>query len=169
MKPLKELLETHTLREGDHFHWQYDDSVEKCEFTYWCKSCMCVWDGEQFKDLFWSMGQGSNSYTLDENTVLLSFMGNINDYRECYEDDFKYYDDSDILNRSHPNHSGNWGKCFYIKKDAERSREKMKQHVQAKIEAAEYKIRSAQQEHMRALHELDNLNNPDYDVNQMWI
>ena len=81
MKTLKELLETHQLKVGDHFRWQYDETKEGG--SYWCKSQMCIWDGKNFKDLFWSMGTDSESYTLPEDCVLLSFMGNINDYEEC--------------------------------------------------------------------------------------
>jgi hypothetical protein len=55
MKTLKELLETHQLKVGDHFRWQYDEAREGA--SYWCKSQMCIWDGKNFKDLFWSMGQ----------------------------------------------------------------------------------------------------------------
>ena len=73
MKTLKELLETHKLRAGDHFRWQYDNTINTAGDRYWCKSQMCVWNGEKFKDLFWSMGTGSESYTLPEDGVMLLY------------------------------------------------------------------------------------------------
>lgn len=95
MKTLKELLETHVLREGDHFCWKYMTTDEDQSLQYGCKSYMCIWNGKEFKDLFWSMGNSSESYTLPVDRVLLSFMGNINDYTKCQEHDLKYYDDTD--------------------------------------------------------------------------
>ena len=167
MKTLKELLETHQLKVGDHFRWQYDETREGA--SYWCKSQMCVWDGRSFKDLFWSMGTGSESYTLPEDCVLLSFMGNINDYEECNEYQLKYYDDIDILNRCHSNHSKGWGGCFFIKKGAQRSREKIKQGLLYKLEESEYNIRSAMNDKLRTEKELDNLSNPDYDFDKIYF
>lgn len=169
MKTLKELLETHELKVGDHFHWEYNDSVVVEQYSYWCKSQMCVWDGHFFKDLFWSMGTGSESYTVPAGAVMFSFMGNINDYEEWPEKELKYYDDVDILNRSHPNHSKNWGNCFFIKKGAKRSREKIKEHLMYKLEEADYKIKSATWDKLKAQEDLDNLNNPDYDLNKIYI
>lgn len=54
MKTLKELLETHQLKVGDHFRWQYDETRD--DASYWCKSQINTWDGKNFKDLFWSIG-----------------------------------------------------------------------------------------------------------------
>ena len=169
MKTLKELLKTHELKNGDHFRWQYDNTVDVAEYSYWCKSQMCVWNGEKFKDWFWSMGYCSESYTLPEGCVLLSFMGNINDYEECNEYQLKYYDDSDILNRNHSNHSKGWGNCFFIKKGAKRSREKIKQCLLYKLEEAEYKISSAMNDKKIAEKGLANLNDPDYDLDNVYI
>lgn len=169
MKSLKVLLETHVLREGDHFRWQYMTADEDRSLQYWCKSCMCIWNGKEFKDLFWSMGNSSESYTLPIDRVLLSFMGNINDYTKCQEHDLKYYDDADILNRQHSNNSANWGNCFFIKKGAQRSREKMKQGILLKLEEAEYEIRSATNKKNQALKELDDLNDPDYNIDNIYI
>lgn len=169
MKTLKELLETHELRVGDHFHWQYDETVNVEQYSYWCKSQMCVWDGYSFRDLFWDMGNGSQSYVLKPENVLLSFMGNINDYEECTEYQLKYYDESDILNRTHSNHSKGWGNCFFIKKGAQRSREKIKQGLLYKLEEAEYNIRSAMNDKLQTEKELDNLNNPDYDLDKIYF
>ena len=169
MKTLKELLKTHELKNGDHFRWQYDNNVDVAEYSYWCKSQMCVWNGEKFKDLFWSMGTGSESYTLPEDGVLLLFMGNINDYEECTEYQLKYYDSSDILNRCHSNHSKGWGNCFFIKKGAKRSREKIKQCLLDKLEEADYNIQSATRDKLKVQEDLDNLNNPDYDLDKIYI
>lgn len=169
MKPLKELLETHELQIGDHFRWEFNDIVNIGEYSYWCKSKMCIWDGKKFKDLFWSMGTGSESYTLSVEDVLLSFMGNINDYEECNEYQLKYYDDGDILNRNHSNHSKGWGNCFFIKKGAKRSREKIKQGLLYKLEEVEYKISSAISDKQMVEKELVNLNNPDYDLGNIYI
>lgn len=169
MKTLKELLETHELRVGDHFRWQYDNTVNTVRDSYWCKSQMCVWDGRCFKDLFWSMGTGSESHNVPVAVALFSFMGNINDYEECNEYQLKYYDDTDILNRYHSNHSKGWGGCFFIKKGAQRSREKIKQGLLYKLEEAEYNIRSAMNDKLRTEKELDNLNKPDYDLDNIYF
>ena len=167
MKTLKELLETHQLKVGDHFRWQYDEAREGA--SYWCKSQMCVWDGRSFKDLFWSMGTGAQSYELPVDFLLLSFMGNINDYEECNEYQLKYYDDIDILNRCHSNHSKGWGGCFFIKKGAKRSREKIKQYLLDKLEEADYNIQSATRDKLKVQEDLDNLNNLDYDLYKIYI
>lgn len=127
MKSLNELIETDKLRVGDHFRWQYDDNADINQYSYWCKSQVCIWDGKCFKDLFWSMGAGSESHNVQPLGTLFSFIGNIEDYEECNENELKYYDESDILNRLHSNHSKGWGNCFFIKKGAKRSREKIKQ------------------------------------------
>lgn len=169
MKTLEDLLKTHELKVGDHFHWEYNDSVVVEQYSYWCKSQICVWDGHFFRDLFWDMGNGSQSYVLQPENVLLSFMGNLNDYEECNEYQVKYYDDSDILNRSHSNHSKNWGNCFFIKKGAKRSRKKIEEHLMYKLEEADYKIKSATWDKLKALEDLDNLNNPDYDLDKIYI
>lgn len=169
MKTLDDLLKTHELKVGDHFHWEYNNSVVVEQYSYWCKSQMCVWDGHFFKDLFWDMGKGSQSYVLKPENVLLSFMGNLNDYEECNEYQLKYYDDSDILNRSHSNHSKNWGNCLFIKKGAKRSRKKIKEYLTYKLEEADYKIKSATWDKLKAQEDLDNLNNPDYDLDKIYI
>lgn len=169
MKSLKELLETYELEIGDHFLWQYDETVNVGQYSYWCKSRMCIWDGKYFKDLFWSMGEGSESYSLPEEGVMLQFIGNINEYEECNEHEMKYYEDSDILNRCHSNHSKGWGNCFFIKKGAKRSREKIKQYLLYKREDAEYRIRSATRDKMEAEKDLDNLNDPDFNIDNIYI
>lgn len=169
MQQLKELLKTHSLQEGDHFRWQYNETVNVNQYSYWCKSQMCIWDGKNFKDLFWSMGTGSDSYTLPSEDILLSFIGNIKDYDECNEHQLKYYDENDILNRNHSNHSKGWGGCFFIKKGAKRSREKIKQVLLYKLEEAEYKINSALRDKQQTEKELDNLNNPDYDLDKIYF
>ena len=79
------------------------------------------------------------------------------------------YDDSDILNRIHSNHSSGWGGCFFIKKGAQRSREKIKQGLLYKLEEAEYNIRSAMNDKLRTEKELDNLSNPDYDLDKIYF
>lgn len=168
MQQLKDLIETHKLQIGDHFKWMYN-ALPSGQEPYWCKSQMCVWDGVHFKDLFWSMGESTTSFILPVDNILLCFIGNIYDYNECREYEMKYYDESDILNRGHSNHNSAWGSCFFIKKGAVRSRDKIKTNLLHKLEEAEYKIKSAMYDKTKIQEYLDNIDDPNYNLNDIYI
>ena len=124
---------------------------------------------DNLMDLFWSMGQSSQSKRLDTNKVNLVYLGNLDDYQEVRTtDEFRYYNKEDTLNILHANHSGNWGKCFFIKKDAVKSKDKIKQELVKRLEDLEYQAQSIQRDIARANEKLAKLEDCE-DLNNFWF
>ena len=120
-------------------------------------------------DLFWSMGESSQSKRLDINKVNLVYLGNLDDYQEVRTtDEFKYYNKEDTLNISHPNHSGNWGRCFFIKKDAVKSKDKIKQELVIRLGDLEYQAQSIQRDIARTNEKLTELDLCE-DLTKFWF
>jgi hypothetical protein len=146
MKTTLENGTEHTLKEGDYFKWYYKTTKGMLE-PYWCKSRMCKYNSRgEMKDLFWSMGDSYDHGCLALDEVSLTFLGNINDYYETTEHDMKYYDDRDLLDISHSNHSKNWGGVFFVRRDAVYSKVKIKEMLDKEMEEAQYKKISAQRD-----------------------
>ena len=108
------------MKENDIYKWSWkDEQLPSKNYTdaYWCCARLAkVIDGN-LMDLFWSMGESSQSKRLDMNKIEIEFLGNLDDYNAVRDSsDFKYYRTEDVLDISHPNHPGSWGRCFFIKK-----------------------------------------------------
>jgi hypothetical protein len=156
-------------KDGDIFNWSWTDSKiknmdlqQRAGTTYWCKSRFAIFnkDKEVFKDTYWS-GQDDFKFYLEDinKDIELEFIANINELRPCEITEFNYYDNSDCINISHPNmtRSGR-----YIKKDANRSLDKMKRVVEAHLEHYKNEARYAAQEVVRMEEDLKNLTLESY-------
>ena len=131
---------THTLREGDHFHWTY--KVGKGH-DYWAKSCIasCFTYGDRLvlSDTFWS----SNNEILLADKCDFEFIGNVNDFDPMSSRNiFVYYDDKDCMDLSHSNRSG----LFYLRKGAKRSKVKIAERIKYRLEDENYKLDNIQKE-----------------------
>ena len=160
------------MKENDIYKWSWKDEhlpSKNYGDAYWCCARLAkVIDGN-LMDLFWSMGQSSQSKRLDINKVDLMYLGNLDDYQEVRTtDEFKYYNKEDTLNISHANHSGNWGKCFFIKKGAVKSKDKIKQELVKRLEDLEYQAQSIQRDIARAKEKLAKLEDCE-GLNNFWF
>lgn len=118
-----------TIKDGDIFRWRYKD--EKPEHRrewgrYHCKSQIAVAKNGILIDTYWDGSPPSNSgvwtYEMAERDLALKLIGNFADLEQRPEYHAAYYDDADIVNLNHPNSSRD---NFYIRKGAQRSRDKM--------------------------------------------
>lgn len=136
-----------TIKHGDIFRWRYKD--EKLEHLgpwrrYHCKSQIAVAKGGLLIDTYWG-GSASDSthwtYAEAERQLNLTLLGNFADLDKRPEYHAAYYDAADIVDINHPNSSrGN----FYVRKGAQRSRDKMRAVLAERIADAERDIASAQ-------------------------
>ena len=149
------------IKDGDIFRWRYKD--EKPEHLgpykrYHCKSQIAIADGGHLRDTFWnSRGEGFLCpYDEAERTLELTHIGNLSELENRPEYEAASYADADCLDLNHSNSSkGN----FYVRKGAERSREKMIATVTLRMADAERDIASAQsrlERHRATLFELKN-------------
>lgn len=135
------------LREGDVYRWSYrEPGDDRMWGRYHCKSMIAIVKDGRLRDTYWQIGgsfsSGSFSFGIDDlHRFNLKFLGNLSDLDNRPEYDADYYADEDIVNLNHSNSSkGN----FYIRKDAQRSADKMLATAQNKIADAESKKRSAE-------------------------
>ena len=160
------------MKENDRKKWSWKDEhlpSKNYGEAYWCCARLAkVIDGN-LMDLFWSMGESSHSRKLDINKIDLVYLGNLDDYQEVRTtDEFKYYNKEDTLDILHANHSGNWGKCFFIKKGAVKSKDKIKQELVKRLEDLEYQAQSIQRDIVRANEKLIELDLCE-DLTKFWF
>lgn len=160
------------MKENDIYKWSWKDEhlpSKNYGDAYWCCARLAkVIDGN-LMDLFWSMGESSHSRKLDINKIDLVYLGNLDDYQEVRTtDEFKYYNKEDTLDILHANHSGNWGKCFFIKKGAVKSKDKIKQELVKRLEDLEYQAQSIQRDIVRANEKLIELDLCE-DLTKFWF
>ena len=160
------------MKENDINKWSWKDEhlpSKNYGDAYWCCARLAKVINGDLMDLFWSMGESSQSRKLDINKVDLMYLGNLDDYQEVRTtDEFKYYNKEDTLNISHANHSGNWGKCFFIKKDAVKSKDKIKQELVKRLEDLEYQAQSIQRDIVRTNQKLTELDSCE-DLTKFWF
>jgi hypothetical protein len=130
------------IKDRDIFHWRYRDEKRHSDYlSYWAKSRICVARDGKLLDTFsdYSPTIASSCEEAAEKLVL-TYVANfceLENQREYMKD---YYDDADCVNLNHSNSSrGN----FYIRKDAKRSEQKMREAIAYKIEQEESAIRVA--------------------------
>lgn len=116
------------LNEGDIYRWSYRDPKAdgRPYGSYHCCSCIAIVNNGRLKDTFWQIGKSFSdcrSFGVEDLPKLeLTRIANLSDLIPAKEYDADYYDDSDIVDLNHSNHtSGN----FYLRKGATRSKEKM--------------------------------------------
>lgn len=118
------------IRQGDVFRWRYTDEVLKRKehgnnggTTYWAVSCIVIVD--EYGDLVdtWSSyGRSATFHQEDIGKIIeVTYLGNMNDYREAHESERAKYLDADCMDISHANSSRN---NFYIRKDAVENEDK---------------------------------------------
>ena len=160
------------MKENDIYKWSWkDEHIPSKNYgdAYWCCARLAKVIKGDLMDLFWSMGESSESKRLDSNKVDLVYLGNLDDYQEVRTiDEFKYYNKEDTLNISHSNNSGNWGRCFFIKKCAVKSKDKIKQELAIRLEDLEYQSRSIQRDIVRANEKLMELDSCE-DLTKFWF
>ena len=160
------------MKDNDIYKWSWKDEhlpSKNYGDAYWCCARLAKVIKGDLMDLFWSMGESSQSRKLDINKVDLMYLGNLDDYQEVRTtDEFKYYNQEDTLNILHANHSGNWGKCFFIKKDAVKSKDKIRQELVKRLEDLEYQARSVQRDIARTNEKLTELDSCA-DLTKFWF
>lgn len=115
-------------------------------------------NGLYLEDTYWT--SDNRCFTLEEalRKGVLEFVCNLDDVEECKEDPYNYYDDEDIFNLSYQH--GCYKKIM-VRKDAKKSKEKMKEVLEYKIAEAERQLKSVQYDidiHKNKLKELENGN-----------
>ena len=160
------------MKENDIYQWSWKDEhmlSKNYGDAYWCCARLAKVINGDLMDLFWSMGESPQSKRLDTNKVNLVYLGNLDDYQEVRTtDEFKYYNQEDTLNILHANHSVNWGKCFFIKKDAVKSKDKIKQELVKRLEDLEYQAQSIQRDIARTNKKLTELDSCE-DLTKFWF
>lgn len=138
-------------RENDVYRWNYTVAqIEKLDNGsyrdfYWCKSQICIFDGEKFEDTYWGRGSENKTFTPKEigTKIELKFLGNIDDYTKQnygnYQFFTQYYSPEDILDLTHPN---SFGAQIYLKNGAAKNVEIMRAAAQSKIEEMERQLKN---------------------------
>lgn len=139
--------ETVTLTEGDIYRWHYrspgDDN--RAWGQYHCCSCIGIVRRGRLYDTYWMIGTAApsegRSFGADNlHKIELTRLGNLADLDEAKSYQAAYYDDADIVDIRHANSSHG---CFYLRKGAKRSKRKMLETAQRRLELAEQNKRSA--------------------------
>jgi hypothetical protein len=137
------------IKDGDIFRWSYKDEQPEHRREwgrYHCKSCIAVAKAGMLHDTYWhyspeKVGGGMDGarWTYDEavDRIHLEPVGNLAELEKKEEWHAAYYDDADCVNLNHSNSSRN---NFYIRKGAQRSREKMLAVLAERIRQSESEI-----------------------------
>jgi len=137
------------MKDKDIYHWRYNqNTLVKLEdsnnggTTYWCCSCIGIWDAKNKRlvDTYW--GSGGNRYFTPKDIkekLILKYVANLNNLTPCQKYEFNNYADKDCINISHANMSRNG---FYIKKNAKpnlaKKRKVIKSHIRHYQNKAEF-------------------------------
>lgn len=131
------------IKDGDIFFWSWkDEQKHKQPMVYWAKSRFAVAKDGMVQDTFWNNSHDGFSMSHDRafKELELNYLGNFADLEKKPEYMSNYYDEKDVVNLNHSNStSGN----FYVRKGAQRSKERMKQYLEYHIEKEEGTIRFA--------------------------
>lgn len=150
--------------DGDVYRWSWSESEynkrKDLANLYWCESQIAIVRGDYLEDTFWSGGEHSRCFPKENiNEVLnLTYLGNINDYTPCREEDQAMYDDKDFLNLSHANNCGE----YHLKIGAVKSKEKMIKVTKRNALKLRYKVESAKRALEWELDKLKNVNELEY-------
>ena len=133
------------FRNGDVFTWKYKPEEEDRRYNsgvhtaYWCKSRIAIVKDGQLIDTYWH--GGGDSSVLDIDQIELEFQCNANEATRINRWERNYYRPEDVMDMSHPNNSG---APVYLKADAKRDPDIMRDFFRHKIECAESDVRMAQ-------------------------
>jgi hypothetical protein len=132
------------MREGDIYNWRWADSEKHADSAnfrnYHCKSCIAEFDGKALTDTFW--GSRTDGSWLNPEDVDLTLLGNKNDMT-VLTDRPEFYRPEDLVSMKHSNNSG---APIYLKAEAKRNAEVMRDLLRRKQEEKRYAIRSATQD-----------------------
>lgn len=127
------------MNEGDIFRWSWKkDSPrrEQCKGTgtlYWCMSRIAVCRNGRLTDTYWSSGEK----VIDVGEVDLTFIANFDGLEKIDEWKALYYSEKDIVNLNHSNSSRD---NIYRRKNSQKCPERIREHLQRKIEDANHEI-----------------------------
>ena len=150
-------------KDGDIYRWSYntEESQRRKDHhnIYWCCSRIGIVRNGILTDTFWS-GGNRRSFNLEEtlSKLDLEYLGNLNDYEPCNQQDQAMYDDKDFLNLSHPNNSNQ----YFLKKGAVKSKEKMIKIIKRNALKLQFDYEYAKRALEWELEKLDNLDELNY-------
>jgi len=134
------------IKEKDVFHFH---PKEYSEIANWCRENLFIAKKDDkgkiyFYDTYWGLGCGgdSHTYTFAEANELgkLEYYCNLNEVEVIGQHKIEYFDEKDIF-RLHDQHacveSCNY---YFVRKGAKRSKEKMLQVLNEKLEKAKHEI-----------------------------
>ena len=155
------------IKLNDVYKFRYHEEVrnKKAFDLYWCFDGQLVVkenkNGLYLEDTYWS--SDSRKFTLEEalKDGILTFVCNLDDVVECGEYDTQFYADEDIFNLSHQ--KGCYKK-YCVRKDVNRSTEKMKFVLAEKIKSEERKIQWATSDLKRYKEKLQEVENGNLDI-----
>lgn len=149
------------FRENDIFRWSfspewYEKAKQWRHDPYWCCSRFAIVKGSHLLDTYWLHDLAEQNWTTDgmkwdtrhQLIVELELIANLDDLEKVPEYCADYYDDSDIVDL---NHSNNGSGCFYIRKGAQRSREKMLAVAHRRLKDQQDKYRWLEQDMRQTL------------------
>ena len=147
------------IKRNDIYRWRYtENELVGKSYPYHCKSQICICDenkGNNRKyliDTYWGSGGNESFAESDIGTKIeIEFIANLDDLIECKYEDFKYYKRSDCIDISHSNRP-NIG--YYLKKDAKKDLETMREHIDTQRKKLERDLEYYQNK-LEDLHILD--------------
>ena len=131
------------IREGDVFSFRYKPEIEKKKFyPYHCFDGQLIAKknskGEIYlEDTYWTTGGRILTPEEAERLGVLTFKCNLRNVEKTHKEDLVYYDDKDIFDLSYQHRSY---EEHAVRKGAERSKSKMLDVVNGRIEEAEHEI-----------------------------
>lgn len=156
-------------KNGDIFRWRYTSkhfkSMSDHTSPYWCKSCICYFENDVFVDTYWEHAQEGISaysfkYGLHKNHIILEYIANMYDLKEGNEWSKLYYHPANVINISHVNSSrGN----IYIRKDAKRDINIIRESILINKQTFLHDIESAKHSLERIEKEISEIDNQDID------
>lgn len=120
----KDTADTRIIRDGDVFRWSWKRPERA--MPYHCKSQIAVVKDNILFDTYWGASGGGITFHTDDAIRMLDmeFLGNLHDYNKTDERYSAYYAPEDCMDLNHANSScGN----FYVRKEAQRSAEQMRE------------------------------------------
>lgn len=161
------------IKENDYFTFRYDtDSYTGVGDPYWCFDGRLVAkknkDGSIFlEDTYW--GSGNNrTFTVEEVSKLgkIEFVCNLDEVDFIDKHYTHYYDDCDVFNLGHQH---NCYSRFAIKRGAKKSKIKMIYVLTAKKDKLINDVVSNNREIERIASDIQELNNPNVNINDIYI
>ena len=166
-------LTGNNMKEGDIYNWSYKDLTGRGSEPYWATSRIARFKDGLLSDTYWGDNNHSNkSWAVDSlDQIQLSFIANINDLIPMENGKYSTlrYDESDIVNLSHPNRSDQ----YFIRKGATPSKDKCRKVLEAYIDHHVGKIEMMQAdiERYKMMHSQMEANDDPYVpyIKGIWI